>query len=189
MEIRCVWEHNGPDTLLYAENLPGAFTRGSFLEDALGKMPGEARSFLRWRGVEPPETLIAAVVQEQESTLTVRDSDSDVIFDSERLPMTEEGYQILKTLCLKSAADFLALYEAVPDKAWSCLPRRESFYGPVPRTAEEMYLHTRNVNSYYFGEIGVEADNEGDIFACRQTGFALLEAQPDCLTRPHGREL
>ena len=25
-----------------------------------------------------------------------------------------------------------------------------------------MYEHTKNVNAYYFGEIGVEADNEGD---------------------------
>lgn len=29
MEIRCVWEHNGEDSLIYAENFPGAFTRGA----------------------------------------------------------------------------------------------------------------------------------------------------------------
>lgn len=26
-----------------------------------------------------------------------------------------------------------------------------------------MYEHTRNVNDYYFGEIGISADNEGSI--------------------------
>lgn len=28
MEIRCIWEHNESDTLLYVENFIGAFTRG-----------------------------------------------------------------------------------------------------------------------------------------------------------------
>lgn len=41
------------------------------------------------------------------------------------------------------------------------LPARKTFYGAVPRTAEEMYVHTKNVNAYYFGEIGVEAGNDG----------------------------
>ena len=44
-----------------------------------------------------------------------------------------------------------------------------------------MYEHTKNVNEYYFGEIGVPADNEGDILACRERGFAALEKQADFL--------
>lgn len=55
------------------------------------------------------------------------------------------------------------------------LPARKTFYGAVPRTAEEMYVHTKNVNAYYFGEIGVEAGNDGDILSCRCEGFARLE--------------
>lgn len=47
-----------------------------------------------------------------------------------------------------------------------------------PLTAEEMYRHTKNVNAYYFGEIGVEAGNEPDILICRRAGFAALERQP-----------
>ena len=35
--------------------------------------------------------------------------------------------------------------------------------------------------SYYFGEIGVEADNDGTIYDCRKRGFELLEKQPDFL--------
>ncbi|MDE5597109.1 MAG: hypothetical protein K2J04_04695, partial [Lachnospiraceae bacterium] len=41
--------------------------------------------------------------------------------------------------------------------------------------------HTKNVNAYYFGEIGVEADNEGTILECRKKGFMLLEQMPDYL--------
>ena len=61
------------------------------------------------------------------------------------------------------------------------MPERRTFYGAVPRTAREMYEHTKNVNSYYFGEIGVQADNEGTISDCRRRGFLLLEGQPDFL--------
>lgn len=47
MKIRCVWEHNGEDTLLYADNFPGAFTRGASKEAALEKMQEEITSYQR----------------------------------------------------------------------------------------------------------------------------------------------
>ena len=28
MKVKCVWEHNGDDSILYASNFIGAFTRG-----------------------------------------------------------------------------------------------------------------------------------------------------------------
>lgn len=62
------------------------------------------------------------------------------------------------------------------------MPLRKTFYGDVPCTAEEMYLHTKNVNNYYFGEIGIEADNEGTIYECRKRGFECLERTPDFLS-------
>ena len=181
MKIECVWEHNGEDTLLYAGSLPGAYTRGESLETALRKMDREAISYLRWTGVPDPERVAVEIVQERVSSLEIRDADSDVLFESKKAPLCFEEYAQLKALALKSAEDFLALYEAVPDKTRSCLPVRQTFYGQVPRTAEEMYIHTKSVNSYYFGEIGVEADNEGTIADCRRRGFAALEAMPDFL--------
>ena len=47
-----------------------------------------------------------------------------------------------------------------------------------------MYTHTQNVNAYYFGEIGVDADNEGNILDCRRRGFTALEQKPDFLANP-----
>ena len=38
MNIQCVWEHNGNDTLLYAVNIPGAYARGASKEIAMEKM-------------------------------------------------------------------------------------------------------------------------------------------------------
>lgn len=41
MKIRCVWEHNGDSSILYAADYAGAFTRGVSKEAALQKMPSE----------------------------------------------------------------------------------------------------------------------------------------------------
>ena len=131
-----------------------------------------------------PGGFTVEVVQEQESTLQICDADSDVLFDTERPPLTFAEYAALRDRTLRSARDFLALYRAVPDAERSVLPARKTFYGAVPRTAEEMYVHTKNVNAYYFGEIGVEAGNDGDILSCRSEGFARLEWQEGYLENP-----
>lgn len=52
MIIHCVWEHNGSDTLLYATNFVGAYTRGESLEIAKAKMPQEIASYCSWLGME-----------------------------------------------------------------------------------------------------------------------------------------
>ena len=183
IKIQCVWEHNGNDTLLYAANYIGAFTRGESRDLALGKMQKEVESYLRWKGEAVPasEEFEMEIVQEKVSDLNICDADSDVLFDQEKGELTPEEYQKLKALALKSAQSFWELYEKIPQKDESCLPMRKTFYGQVPRTAQEMYEHTKSVNSYYFGEIGVEADNDGTIYDCRKRGFELLEEQPDFL--------
>ena len=181
MKVKCVWEHNGDDTLLYAENCVGAFTRGESVEEAFHKMKKEIQSYFTWLGEKMQEEIESVIVQEKVSELEIKDADSDVIFLSEEAPLTMEEYVKLRDLALKSAEDFLKLYEAIPDKNASTLQMRKTFYGQVPRTAEEMYLHTKNVNSYYFGEIGIDADNEGTILECRKRGFEQLESTEDFL--------
>lgn len=182
MKIKCIWEHNGNDSLIYAENCVGAFARGESLEVALQKLPSEIQSFYAWLGEDVPEEVEAVIVQEKESDLEIKDADSDVIFATEEKPLTLEEYTKLKKLALRSASDFLKLYDSIPDKTVGSLPMRKTFYGQVPRTAEEMYLHTKNVNSYYFGEIGVDVDNEGSILECRKRGFERLESIPNFLS-------
>lgn len=184
MEVNCVWEHNGEDTLLYCVEQVGAYARGESLEKAAEKLLAELAAYAAWRGETAPESVRLRIVQEKCSELCIADADSDVIFDGERLPLTPAEYRQLKELALRSARNFQTLYDSVPDKDVSVLPQRTTFYGAAPRTAREMYMHTKNVNAYYFAEIGVAADNEGDIAECRARGFALLERQPDFLTRP-----
>ena len=98
-----------------------------------------------------------------------------MLFESEKATLTADEYEKLKALALKSAKDFITLYESIPDKSATASPERKTFYGNVPRSAEKMYEHTKNVNEYYFAEIDVDADNNGDIYECRKRGFELLE--------------
>ncbi|MBR1583917.1 MAG: hypothetical protein IJ662_00065 [Clostridia bacterium] len=182
MKIRCVWEHNGSDSILYADNYIGAFTRGASQEEAVLKMSEEIRRFQLWKGEAPIDECDVEIVQEKESDLQVRDADSDVLFRTEEMPLSAEEYRYLKSVAMKSAEDFHALYTSFPDKNKSANPVRKTFYGAAPRTAEEMYQHTKNVNAYYFSEIGVDVDNEGTIASCRARGFDALETVPDFLS-------
>lgn len=184
MKIQCVWEHNGNDTLLYAVNLPGAYARGTSREIAMEKMVAETCSYLRWKGECVPEDITVEIVQDASCDLRICDADSDVLFAAEQEPLTMAEYLELKALALKSAEDFWKLYESIPDKDKSDAPIRRTFYGQVPRTATEMYTHTKNVNEYYFAEIDVYADNEGTILDCRRRGFEALEVKPDFLENP-----
>ena len=173
--MRCVWEHNGNDTLLYSVDCIGAYTRGENLEIALAKMSSEIASYSFWKDQICRPMGPIEIIQEKNSDLKISDADSDVLFDSEKEPLCQQEYETLKALVLKSACDFQTLYASVSDKHESCLPHRESFYGAVPRTAQQMYDHTKSVNAYYFAEIGIDADNEGTIYDCRKRGFERLE--------------
>ena len=181
MTINCVWEHNGNDTLLYASDYIGAYTRGESLEIAKAKMPGEILSYLKWLGEDVTDSIEIIITQEKDSDLAIKDADSDVLFESEKAPLTTDEYEKLEALALKSAKDFLALYESIPDKSATAIAERKTFYGNVPRSADEMYEHTKSVNEYYFAEIDIDADNSGNIYECRKRGFEILETKPDYL--------
>jgi len=182
MKIRCVWEHNGDDTLLYAVDFVGAYTRGESLEKAVAKMPEEILAYAKWADVEASDKTEVEIVQEKVSGLQISDADSDVIFDDEKGKLSCEEYKKLKALALKSAKDFHELHSFVPDADAVISEDTGTFYGKKPKTAREMYEHTKSVNGYYFAEIDVGADNSGTIYECRKRGFELLEKKSGFLS-------
>lgn len=95
MRIRAAVEHNEMGYLIYAENLPGAFTRGRTREEALDKLPDEVKRYLLWATGAVPEGMTAdiQVVQEEKSSLDIHQADSEIIFDSEKTPLSEEEYR------------------------------------------------------------------------------------------------
>ena len=144
-------------------------------------MPQELYAYSRWAHTPLPDALEVSIVFDVSSPLNIADADSDVLFPSEAEPLTEEEYSKLKRMALRSAEDFYQLYLAIPYKDHPLAFQRKTFYGQIPCTAKAIYQHTKNVNSYYFGEIGVEADNNGTIHECRLRGFQALESMPDYL--------
>ena len=180
MNISIIKEYNENGYLLHVAELPGAYARGKVFPEAMSKIPTEIRRYEQWCGLEPDNTFFMKIVEEKESSLNVADADSDVLFESEREPLTREEYDALKTLCLRSAEDFLTMYSAVSDKKKVLREARDTFYGKCPSTAEEIYDHTAGVCSYYFGEIGVKACG-GDILDARKAAFEALEKTPDFL--------
>ncbi|MBQ2899676.1 MAG: hypothetical protein IJE28_08020 [Oscillospiraceae bacterium] len=184
MIIKAVCEYNDEGCLVYAENFPGAFVRGRKYESAIAKFPKEIESWLDWAKGEAKidELFEIELVQEKKNDeLRICDADSDVIFDSEREPLTKAEYNELKILALRSAMDLERMYDSIPDKKMRIVPERDTFYGKIPSTAEEMYNHCMNITEYYFGEIDVPAENGPDILTCRQKGFEELEKQENFL--------
>ena len=106
------------------------------------------------------------------------------IFAMKQVYASDE-YEKLKALALKSSKDFLSLYESIPNKSATAIAERKTFYGQVPRTADEMYEHTKNVNEYYFAEIDVDADNGGTIYECRKRGFEALEVKAEKMAKKY----
>jgi hypothetical protein len=91
--------------------------------------------------------------------------------------LSQEEYASLKSLVIRSARDFEQLYLSIPDKTQTALRPRQTFYGPMPRTAQEMYRHTNSVTSYYLGEIGVQAKNLANVVENRSNALELIESR------------
>ena len=75
-------------------------------------MKAEIQSYFLWLGELIQDDVEMVIVQEKESDLEIKDADSDVLFASEEEPLSMEEYLKLKDLALKSAADFLRLYDS-----------------------------------------------------------------------------
>lgn len=184
MEINVIDEYNDKGHLIFCDDdYVGAFVRGKNRDEALAKLKAEIIRYAKWANIMILDTPFQVlIVQTKKSELQIEDADSDIIFHNETHPLTTAEYIRLKHLTLKSAEDFLLQYRSVPNKVDSYLKARQTFYGAVPLTAEQMYRHCKNVNAYYFGEIEVEAQNEPDIYTSRAEAFALLEQKADYLS-------
>lgn len=98
MKIRCVWEHNGDDSILYSADFAGAFTRDETRATAIQKMPLEIRLYLKGKGDPAPDSLEAIIVQEKDSGLAISDADTEILFDEGKRPLELSEYEELKVM-------------------------------------------------------------------------------------------
>ena len=66
--MKCIWEHNGNDTLLYSAEYIGASTRGKNLDTAIAKMKAEIDAYSLWSGQIAGDFSEIEIVQEKTST-------------------------------------------------------------------------------------------------------------------------
>ena len=181
MHIDAICETNGKGWLIWAAQCPGAFARGATENEALAKLPGDVRRFLRWAG-EPAGDITVTPGAPIESSLHTEDADSDLLLEADCAPMTEADYAAAKLLVLKSARDFCTLFENIPNPDISPRAPRTSFYGPVPRTPREMYDHTNHTTAYYMAAFGIPFENMPDLYANRLQALAEIEDREELLT-------
>lgn len=178
-EIYVNYEHNDKGVLLWAVKFPGAFSRGATFAEAAAKMPAVCRQYRLWSGTgTPPTGEDVKVFNEFKTGLAVEDADSCALFAEEKLPMTLVEYISLKSLCVKSAHDFMTEYLSVPQKDRGLLKSRKTFYGRIPTTAREMMEHTNNTLAYYAAGVGIEMENLPDFVENRLQLLNKLEKLP-----------
>lgn len=73
VNLCCILEHSGADTLLYARDFPDACARGASLEEALAKLPQQLRAYAAWSGRAAEEPFALEIVQEKRSALAICD--------------------------------------------------------------------------------------------------------------------
>ena len=83
-----------------------------------------------------------------------------------------------KNLALASAKDFQQLFDSVPEPHHALASSAKYILRPCPLHGTGNVCATKNVNSYYFGEIGVPAEDGPDIAACRKEGFSSPGKSP-----------
>ena len=182
--MRAALEYNDKGCLLWSLDCPGAFSRGRTREEAAAKLPADVESFCRWAGWDAPQGAVEITEERYQPEMKVEDADSDLLFESERQPLTQEEYEVLRALVLKSARDFEVMYAFVPDVNAPLGKARSTFYGEYPNTAEKMYSHTNRVTAYYVGEVGAEVDNLPGFYENRLNGLTALEQIPDFWNLP-----
>lgn len=181
--VRAVEEYNNQGFLIYADNYPGAYVRGNTREVALSKFQKEMQEYLSWKTgtLQKEEGVWVDIIQHSASCLDIHDANSEVIFDNERKPLKSEEYLVLKELAIKSAEDFDKMYNSIEEKHTSMLERRRTFYGSIPRTAEEMYQHVKRISYQYFLELDIELPEGLDLISSRIQALEAVEDEMDYL--------
>ena len=174
--IKVAVEYNEYGSMIYLVDYPGAFTRGKTKEIALRKVQNEYINYLQWLNITDIEDNINfEIVQEQYSKLKISDADTEILLKSEKKQLSLKEYEHLKYLVIKSAYDFYELYLSIPDKDYTIIEPRKTFYGDVPRTANEMYIHTNGVTNFYLNGLNLTIDDKNDIYVNRLSAMKTID--------------
>ncbi len=195
-EQSVIMEYNDSGVTLWSLAYPGAFARGVTAPEAARKLPAACRRYRLWARLP-----LEAAVRDDEIRYArkfkvdaaVEEGFTWALFPEEKLPMDMAKYTSLKTLCLKSARDFEALFASIPQKDRALVKSRRTLYGKIPATAREMLDHLSEGQRSYAAVFGIDLGEGAGLLADRKRLFSLLEAQPGYLadrivTAPDGEQ-
>jgi hypothetical protein len=183
--IRVAVEENAAGTMVHLLDMPGAFTRGPILDDALVKVAGEARLYARWAGMYGEVGDEIVIAQRETTNAQLADGDTEILIVKDK--ELDLGYfQQLMALALKSAEDMQRLYDSIPDKERIDQAKaRTTFYGRVPCTAQEMLLHVDRVAGYYLSRIGIVFSfTSPGLVSNRRQSLKLIAEHKQALSNP-----
>lgn len=175
--LSIAFETNGKGYIGFIAELPGAYVRGRTEEEALDKVKAEARSYLKWLGIEQERDYTTMIVQSHHSKLMVEDADNEILLDSDRGIMEEAELRELARLVRYSGETFLRLYRQAHFKKWVDEARiRRTFHGENPKTMEEVFNHVRNTQYYYLSRTKVASEqSEQDFVKIREYCLRKIE--------------
>lgn len=187
--VQAVKEYNAKGCLIYCANLPGVFVRGRTEEEAISKIANAVEEYLRWIYKEKSWTqemsafpsVMTEIVQRFESKRMIEEAETEVLFESELTPVSDEELKYWKKILLDSARDFQVMYDSILDKDVTNKPLRRTFYGCMPQTPREIYEHVNEWTTKYFEKIGISFERSSDIGTNRRVGVELLLKKNACL--------
>ncbi len=158
-------ETNGKGFMGFLVEMPGAFVRGRSEEEVLGKVGGEAKSYLNWLRISRLPPSKGLIVERHSCHLMVEDADGEILLEADRGPLRQEEFQLLTELARYSAKTFDSLYDSSLLKDWVDPSRiRGTFYGETPKTIREILDHVNRTQYYYLSRTGIPRDRRENRF-------------------------
>lgn len=167
--MKVVYETNGKGFLGWIENIPGAYVRGKTIEEARSKYEREIEAYGQWLDIVVTEIgKIDEVIVH--SDLMIEDADSNIILDVEKNEYENKNdFYHECELAFLSAKQVDTIYNKCKNKNVIDNSKvRKTFYGNVYSTIFEQYKHICNVQQYYLGQVGLEADIDLNIIKGRK---------------------
>ena len=108
MKVTLLQENTPSGVILHFQELPGASVSAPTQKEAISLVPTEVRMFCAWSGLPTLEALWMKIGETVESPAAGK-----AIFASEKEPLSEEEYEALKALSLRSGEDVYTMECAV----------------------------------------------------------------------------
>lgn len=173
-------EYNKEGVVLYSLTYPGASAQGASRAEALGALEREMELYLWWAGLEKPGFFRHSILESCQSPGRLCDGQATALFEAEKTPLTEEAYQQMKALCLKSAQDVASCYAPLTGLELPPITGHQCIFSVMPASCDSMVESIHEANKEAFRAYGLTHNllaQEAALLACRERAFEAIEQE------------